>query len=378
LEKIPGVEVECLSVITVSRRCYAKAVIHGDTETVGKVTYQYVGFLNVPVLKSVTSCYAMSRYLHRYLKIHRHEDTVVVCDPLLMEAAYACLHQCRRHRVTAVGFLTDIPSFTDVLDNHGVVKSKLYAMYNGWCRSLLKRFDSYVLLTEYMNNLINTLHKPYLLMECLVDCAKAAHAQPLRLAKPVVLYAGKFHKEFGLDILAEAASIVKTDCEFRLYGGSGNYTEELVKKSQGNKRLKVLGILPENEIMEAERQSTLLVNPRPAGGAFTRYSFPSKTAEYMLAGVPVLMYKLPGIPDEYDEYLYYAKEENARGFAQAIDDILHLPAVQRKVKAGRAQRFIMQEKNCVRQAGRLVDFLKKVVCQRNETNLNEKKVSGWL
>ena len=50
------------------------------------------------------------------------------------------------------------------------------------------------------------------------------------------------------------------------------------------------------------------VNPRPGAADFTRYSFPSKTLEYLDAGKPVLAYRNDGIPPEYDEHLLYISD----------------------------------------------------------------------
>lgn len=52
-----------------------------------------------------------------------------------------------------------------------------------------------------------------------------------------------------------------------------------------------------------QQQATLLVNPRKGHEEYTKYSFPSKTMEYMASGTPTIMYKLPGLPIEYEEYL---------------------------------------------------------------------------
>ena len=52
-----------------------------------------------------------------------------------------------------------------------------------------------------------------------------------------------------------------------------------------------------------ELKATLLVNPRPTTEEFTIYSFPSKNMEYMASGTPLLTTKLPGMPEEYHQYV---------------------------------------------------------------------------
>ena len=45
------------------------------------------------------------------------------------------------------------------------------------------------------------------------------------------------------------------------------------------------------------------MNPRSADAEYTKYSFPSKTIEYLATGVPVVMNRLPGIPEEYEYFV---------------------------------------------------------------------------
>ena len=58
-----------------------------------------------------------------------------------------------------------------------------------------------------------------------------------------------------------------------------------------------MGCVTNDEIVRLQCEATLLVNPRPSDKEFCKYSFPSKTIEYMASGTPVLMTKLPGVPD---------------------------------------------------------------------------------
>ena len=48
-----------------------------------------------------------------------------------------------------------------------------------------------------------------------------------------------------------------------------------------------------------------MINPREDNQEYVKYSFPSKNLEYLSTGNKVLCYKLSGIPNDYDKYLYY-------------------------------------------------------------------------
>jgi glycosyltransferase involved in cell wall biosynthesis len=93
------------------------------------------------------------------------------------------------------------------------------------------------------------------------------------------------------------------------------------------------------------KRATLLINPRPSTIGLAKYSCPSKTFEYMASGTPVLMTHLPGLPDEYEPYLYFPESEDVDGFAAAIDRIMSKSDEELKSVGLRAAQFIKNEKN---------------------------------
>ena len=115
------------------------------------------------------------------------------------------------------------------------------------------------------------------------------------------------------------------------------------------------------EIIVAEQKATLLVNPRYSTQEFVKYSFPSKTSEYMLSGTPVLTTRLAGIPDEYFQYLYTFDEETINGYANKLNETLSLPDIILKDKGVKAQEFVLKNKNNVIQSQRIKEFFKTLI-----------------
>ena len=344
-------QIECISVPPVS---------HGTYPGWRVKEYQEVGEnINYPILKSITAQHAVKSKLKSLIKTCE-DETVLVADPLLLEGAIPVIKMGNKYKKKTIGFLTDLPDFADECDEHGFLKQIFYRVYNKKCNQYLRHFERYVFLTEAMNDAVNNEKKPWMLMECLVDgTCMANELVEKHDGSPIILYAGKLHKQFGMDVLAEATTKVKADCEFHIYG-DGNYREELEKRANVQNNIHMHGIVSVDEVVKEEMKSTILINPRTSHGEFTRYSFPSKTAEYMLSGVPVIMFKLPGIPKEYDEYLYYADDETAESLAKKIDATLRLAPEQLTDKGNKAQEFILKEKNNIRQAQRFVEFCKNI------------------
>jgi len=104
-------------------------------------------------------------------------------------------------------------------------------------------------------------------------------------------------------------------------------------------------------------EATLLVNPRSSQEKFVRYSFPSKTMEYMSTGTPVLMAKLPCLPSEYLPHLYLFQDETPEGIAQALRQTLALDDETLFQKGMQAREFVLKQRNNVIQAKKVLDML---------------------
>ena len=106
-------------------------------------------------------------------------------------------------------------------------------------------------------------------------------------------------------------------------------------------------------------EATLLVNPRPSNEKYVRYSFPSKTMEYMSTGTPVLMTKLPCLPEEYLPYLFFIRDETLQGIAQALRETLRLSDEALFQQGCAARRFVLEQRSNVMQAAKVLEMLER-------------------
>ena len=118
-------------------------------------------------------------------------------------------------------------------------------------------------------------------------------------------------------------------------------------------RIQYLGTVSNEVAKKLQREAFVLVNPRSNKEEYTKYSFPSKKMEYMATGRPVLMYKLKGIPYEYDDYIYYFGNDMRKSIEQlAIADPEELAAKGRK-----ARDFVVLNKTSIKQAEKIINLL---------------------
>ena len=143
--------------------------------------------------------------------------------------------------------------------------------------------------------------------------------------------------------------------------GRGELEAEIRQCAEEDSRIVYLGMLPNSEVLHRERQATLLVNPRPSDSEFTRYSFPSKNLEYLSTGRPVVLCRLPGIPDEYFEYVYALDDESVEGMANLLDEVLRKSDAELDAFGNRAQRFVLEHKNYRKQGEKVRHVMEMVL-----------------
>lgn len=140
----------------------------------------------------------------------------------------------------------------------------------------------------------------------------------------------------------------------------GNRIDFIKEKARVDKRIIYCGLLPRTEVFKKQREATVLVNPRTPEGEFTKYSFPSKTMEYLASGVPTLIYRLPGIPEEYYNYCFSISELGVDALSRKIDEILSMNNNERADIGAKARVFIKSQKNPYRQCEKVLDLMRYI------------------
>ena len=175
----------------------------------------------------------------------------------------------------------------------------------------------------------------------------------------IITYAGGLFEEYGLKLLLDAFALIAGE-EYRLWlFGKGEMGGEMKASALRDPRIIYWGMLPNQELLDLEARSTVLINPRLSNAAFTRYSFPSKLLQYMITGRPVVSTLLPGISREYHEYLFILQDETPLGLAKLLQEVCEKPQTELSDIGQRARRFVMREKNYLRQGERIFKFIQR-------------------
>ena len=176
-------------------------------------------------------------------------------------------------------------------------------------------------------------------------------------SEKVVLYTGTLNFCFGIGNLVEAFSRMPDKDVKLIICGFGEAEEMIKEKQKTDDRIVYLGRVDRKQVLALQRKATVLVNPRQNNEEFTKYSFPSKNLEYLSAGVPVIAYKLDGIPDEYDDYLLYPTDDDVDSLTDVFKKVCSMEDEQRNALGEKGKKFVLNEKNSVAQTRKILDLL---------------------
>lgn len=330
----------------VNRSVLGKAFVRLPRETEGGACYRYIPAIRNPILKAV--CVGFGTFF-RTLSL-AGKDSAVIVDGLNRTTALAGMLAARLRGRPCIGIVTDLP---DMLG--GSSFSKKMANF------VIRHCTGYVLLTQAMNDYLNKDGKPYVILEGHADITMGERTPSLdkKLRPRVCLYAGGVSKQYGLQNLVEGFRQANLEnAQLHIYG-PGDYVNELKNIAAEDPRIYYGGMLLNTQIVDKEMEATLLVNPRPTQEEFVKYSFPSKTMEYMSTGTPVLTTVLPGMPKEYQPYVFLLEDESAEGIAKKLRQVLAQSDEALFEKGQKARAFVLEEKNNVIQAKKILDMLQR-------------------
>ena len=230
------------------------------------------------------------------------------------------------------------------------------------------RMDAYILMTKHMAEPLKLTGQPIMILEGIIQ-PDILESEAMDIVKekpdsdkPVVLYTGTLEHELGIgDLLLAFKRYEKAELWIC---GTGNMQDEVADVAKHSQNIRYFGRVSHAKAIAMQQQADLLINPRKPDHAYTKYSFPSKTLEYMLSGTPILCYRLEGIPSEYDEYLHYMEAaEGIQGMINGIDSMLFVKTKEERETLGRKQReFVVTNKNAQVQCKRISDFLRFMHC----------------
>lgn len=311
-----------------------------------------IGSINLPFIKQ------WQRYRKCKKLLSKIGDKNIIIYSAYLPFLKAVYKLDESYNITAI--ITDLPEYYD-LGKTSRLKKFFRNRNNKKIEKYIKRVDKFVLLTKQMNEKINLYNKPFIVVEGVCNQTISVNAKESDLSKDndkkTILYTGTIFKRFGIGNLLEAFQKIESQNYRLVICGGGDMEDEILEACRRDCRIQYLGFVSKEKIVELQKEATVLVNPRQNNDEFTKYSFPSKTMEYMLSGKPIIMYKLDGIPDEYDEYLHYVENDSVEALKNKLVEVCEQSEEARDILGKRAQQFVSREKSAKRQVEKIINLI---------------------
>ena len=278
---------------------------------------------------------AKASFLRAVKKVKEAYPNIIVCD-----------------------IIADLPALTNLSNKKSIFLRAFIEKSAKQSEEVLSCVNCFVLLTKQMADYLK-IDKPYCVMEG-ISSLETNGAQNTIENKKIILYTGTLHEKFGVMNLVRAFRTIHFENYELVICGVGDSEEAIKAAAEEDSRIHFLGKLPRDQVLELQSKATVLVNPRQNNEEFTKYSFPSKTMEYLSSGVPLVAYKLDGIPDEYDPFIHYVKDDSIGCLADTLKSVCTLSDSDRVAIGQLGREFVLKEKNCKAQTKKIVDLIESV------------------
>lgn len=316
-----------------------------------------VGYLNIPPISFFLREAAIIRAAKKWAKQYRGEQDVIVLiysmHSPFMKAARAIKEIIPTARLVLT--VADLPLFMDM---RSAIRRMLKKIDWIQIKRLMKKIDKYLLYTKYMAEYLQLNKEQWMVFEGIIDENKIVEEKQAKASSRFALYAGNLDSRYGIDQLISAFSFLSEDEKLYIYG-AGFDTERIGHLAQEQNNVEYKGQVTQDEIFEIMKQASLLINPRPANIGLAKYSCPSKTFEYLASGTPVIMNRLPGIPDEYYKYVYLFTGETVDDYARCIHELFSKSDEELQSFGLKGAAFLKDQKTSSVQMKKVLNFVKE-------------------
>lgn len=340
---------------------YKKVLVEGAPIVLnGHIVGESFSYINIIGLKTASIRRNIYRETKKWLLDNSSSENVVIVysqwsyliEPLLDLKKRYCFKLC----IIVTDLIEDALSFPI---NRRPFKRIQITLEKKRQRKVFPRIDKFILLSEHMQERIPESVGKSIIVEGMANLDENFDGNTPITSKSIksLLYTGSLHPFSGIRDLVDAFMMTENETYRLIICGIGTEDNYVVKKQQEDKRIVFLGNVTRNDAVRLQQTSSVLVNPRKPNGAITKYSFPSKTMEYLSSGTPMIGYHLEGIPNDYKPFILSPKDLSVGAMSDIIDRVLSLPAEELKEMGYKAYEFIKTHKTSKIQANRILQFV---------------------
>lgn len=333
---------------------YSKMIVHKYVFAITpSIAGNSLSFLTFPLLGLVSRYYSLSKFFNREKRLA--DKDVIIVYSLKSAFLLACCRLKKKFKNLHICVIVpDLPQYMSESGN--IVYRCLKRIDKKLIDRCLNKSDSFVLISDAMHDSLNLGIKPWVRIEG-ISGNNLGNILYIKHPGFVYCYTGTLDKRYGILNLLHSFMQMDGDDLMLWICGKGNAEESVKECSEKDNRIKYFGILPHEEVLKKQKEATVLVNPRTGAGEYTKYSFPSKTMEYMASGTPCIMYDLPALPEEYKRHIFLIDDDQETSLLNKMRDVYSIPKIELEKYGEEARMFIKREKNPKRQVSLMLNMI---------------------
>ena len=301
--------------------------------------FEYVPFCNIWGVRNFSRANSVKKKIKNYINKQDVSEKLIVVysahEPFLEAAAWA---KKKNPNIKICFVVPDLPQFMNLDASKTRVYDWLKRVDIARMNKHMKMVDTFVLLTEQMKEVLKVGDRQVLIVEGIIDepISKKIVCYENNNEIKYIVYTGKLNEKFGVKRLIDSFfNNFKEECYRLVLVGDGDCVPYINEMTKVDERIIYTGQVSPDEAMRWQEKADVLINPRNNNEEYTKYSFPSKTIEYLKTGKPVVAYMLDGMKEVYKDFLYILPDE-----CEDLEMSIIKSAVDDKSKAEKYEKFI--------------------------------------
>lgn len=357
-----GLNIESLSMLpTTVKPYYKRTYTKYCNEIFEDVKISYIVDINIKFIKQLIRSIVIFFFLFNWLFKNKKNDRFIILGSVYPPAAFSVLLLKNFFSFTSIAYISDISEFRyeeDIVKSKSLIRSYLLRIFKSLSIYYDNKFDAYIFISKYMSDIINTRNKPFIINECLIEMNIGQLQNTLegKSTPPAIMYAGGIFIKYGIGLLIDSMKFINNTVELWIFG-DGSDIDFVIESTKKDPRIKFYGVVPHSELMPYQAKATLMINTRPSNQGFTKYSFPSKTVEYLASGTQFISTKIESIPPDYHQHIIFIDEENPKGIAKTITHALGIDRELLHKKGMEARIFALENKNYITKTKNIFEFI---------------------
>ena len=335
-----NVEVISAPFIGAYPNAYADWYFNGFDSHVNDISgYKYVNFINIWGIRNLSRANALKRELKDFIESDDPNKLIIVYTPhtpLIQAANYA---KKKDNKIKICLVVPDLPQYMNLADNVSAFYKILKKLDVKAFQRENRGVDSYVILSEPMADDLQIGDRPYCVVEGIYQEKVRKFTARENNKVRTIVYTGKLDRSFGIMNLVNAFMKINDKNLRLLICGNGEERENVINCANQDNRILYKGQVSSDIAEQYAWEGDVLVNPRQNNSNYTKYSFPSKIIDYLTTGNPVVAYKLDGMPEQYQDFIYFVPDDTIESLKNTIMDALYGDENLKHIKSQKALTY---------------------------------------